>query len=182
MVKSCSCELALKMLSAYLFFGLLNGGVTSANIVLHNSKACSETKENMRQGFTKYSLEFWTPRCNGPCESICKSQQYQTVLTYFMTGKTHSIKFCPFIEPMASGLWPLPLILIVCILAHVKTNRCVIVSTLSFVSFFTDKILPWSSKIMILEHSNSLGYNLRFDKRRNNINKNLVRWRTRGQI
>ena len=37
-------------LLAYLFFGLLNGGVTAANIVLHNSKACSNQEENMREG------------------------------------------------------------------------------------------------------------------------------------
>jgi len=49
-----------------------------------------------------------------------------------MTGNTNAVKFCPFIEPMASGLWPLPSILIVCILAHIKINRCVIISTLSF--------------------------------------------------
>lgn len=103
-------------------------------MVLHNSKACSNQEEVMRQGFTHYSVDFWISMKFENCEFIQKSQQYQTILTYFMSGKTNAVKFCPFIEPMASGLWPLPLILIVCILAHIKINRCVIISTLSFVS------------------------------------------------
>ena len=79
-----------------------------------------------------------------------------------MTGKTNAVKFCPFIEPMASGLWPLPSIMIVCILAHVKINRCVIISTLSFVSF--DEIHYVDIRLTHLEYFHSLGYYLRFDK------------------
>ena len=130
-----------KVILAYLFFGLLNGGVTAANIVLHNSKACSNQEENMRQGLTIFNkCVFFCYTCIC-CDSIRKSQQYQTVITYFMSGKTNSIKFCPFIEPMASGLWPLPFILIVCSLAHIKISRCVIISTLSFVSKISLKFL-----------------------------------------
>ena len=44
---------------AYLFFGLLNGGVTAANIVLHNSKACSNQEEIIRKGFISYIVDFW---------------------------------------------------------------------------------------------------------------------------